>query len=279
MSKEKSTDFKIDLEDISSNQHYQDELTTLKIEKLGHRITLLAILIPCLIGVILYVAYRDIQTRVIATHNTETREVQTLSKSMDDRLNESSKKMAALETALSKLEKKQTAVNNKIRALNQSKLDKKEKSSFVRQMEKKISPIDNQVKDITNKLPGLEKSVTEKLADLKKTMSDSLENTKNDLDQVQIDISHLSKNKLNRETLAVEMLKEQKKLDQHFTQAMKRIDDRLDFMLKRILALERIWRNERLKPKNSIKSKLPDLKPGGSASPDKKRDKVSEKDI
>ncbi|RLB96073.1 MAG: hypothetical protein DRH90_24945, partial [Deltaproteobacteria bacterium] len=64
--------FKLGGDDQENDAVMQAELQELKIEKLGQRVMLLAILIPCMIGVILIISYLDIKDRVKRTQSTGT---------------------------------------------------------------------------------------------------------------------------------------------------------------------------------------------------------------
>ena len=79
---------------------YQDEAKDRRVEKLGHRVTIISILIPVLIGAIFYIAYRDITSRVSQTQDTGTMEIQNLSTQLQDKFDEISSKYGELETAL-----------------------------------------------------------------------------------------------------------------------------------------------------------------------------------
>ena len=62
--------FQFSADDDEPEAIVQDELRELKIEKLGQRVTLLTILIPCMIGVILVITYLDIKDRVTRSYDT-----------------------------------------------------------------------------------------------------------------------------------------------------------------------------------------------------------------
>ena len=69
----------------------------LRLEKLSTRITLVAVLIPCLLVVVLTVAYLDIKHRVISTQNTGSMGVQNLSKDLDSRFSSLSLRQAKID--------------------------------------------------------------------------------------------------------------------------------------------------------------------------------------
>lgn len=88
--------FKIGGDDQENDAVMQAELQELKIEKLGQRVMLLTILIPCMIGVILIISYLDIKDRVKRTQSTGTIGVQKLSKDLDSKFSSLSLEQAKL---------------------------------------------------------------------------------------------------------------------------------------------------------------------------------------
>ncbi len=83
-------------EDVQ-NSIYISDAENLRIEKLSTRVTLVAVLIPCLLVIVLAVAYLDIKNRVINTQNTGSMGVQNLSKDLESRFSNLSLKQAKLE--------------------------------------------------------------------------------------------------------------------------------------------------------------------------------------
>jgi hypothetical protein len=64
MNEEKETRFTIRDEGETPDSFYMADAENLRIEKLSTRITLVAVLIPCLLVIVLAVAYLDIKNRV-----------------------------------------------------------------------------------------------------------------------------------------------------------------------------------------------------------------------
>ena len=58
---------------------YRQEMKDLRVEKINQRVTIITVLIPCLIGIVLYIAYRDITGRVSESEFTGSKEVRALS--------------------------------------------------------------------------------------------------------------------------------------------------------------------------------------------------------
>ncbi|MBW1865583.1 MAG: hypothetical protein JRI64_08145, partial [Deltaproteobacteria bacterium] len=102
----------------------QDELRELKIEKLGHRVTLLTVLIPCMIGVILVITYLDIKDRVTRSYDTGAIGVEKLSKDLASKFSSLSLEQAKINDILAKklpeLEKSAAFLKSRLTKLQKS---------------------------------------------------------------------------------------------------------------------------------------------------------------
>jgi chromosome segregation ATPase len=137
---------------------YMADAENLRIEKLSTRITLVAVLIPCLLVIIVAVAYLDIKNRVTTTQNTGSIDVRNLSKDLDSRFSSLSLRQAKLEEQLSNNTK---ALQTASAAL-QVKL-KKAEAAFKRIADAKADH---------SALKAMSKKTETAMADLKKDMAD-----------------------------------------------------------------------------------------------------------
>jgi hypothetical protein len=94
-----SARFTIRDQDNPPDPIYMADADNLRLEKINARVTLISILIPCLLVVILAVAYLDIKHRVIRTQTSGSMGVQNLSKDLESRFSSLSLKQAKLEQA------------------------------------------------------------------------------------------------------------------------------------------------------------------------------------
>ncbi len=85
--------------------NYITDADNLRIEKLSTRVTLVAVLIPCLLVVVLVIAYLDIKNRVINTQTSGSMGVQNLSKDLESRFSNLSLKQAKMEEQLTETSK------------------------------------------------------------------------------------------------------------------------------------------------------------------------------
>lgn len=81
---------------------YKQEINDLKIEKLGNRLTIITIILPCLIGAILVYGYLDIKDRVSTIHDTGQNQMDSVAKDFETKLNSIEVDLAKVKFSLEK---------------------------------------------------------------------------------------------------------------------------------------------------------------------------------
>ena len=271
-----SKDFKIDeIEDEDQlDSLYQEEMKDLRMEKLSHKVTIISILIPCLIGIILFIVYRDLTGKVSRTEFAGSKEVQALSEKLEEKFKNLSAQYTELQTSLSEkiaavekttagLTENLKALNNSVKNLKQdqnksqtdlksiieSKVDKKEQAAAIAKMNNSLAPLRKELealapvsKDLSklsSQMQALDKNLKAELTSLSATIS----KTTNDLNQIQTSLSNLADQKLDRESIDLEMLKAKKNYERALDQAVFKIEERIDSLLNRTKQLENKLRN------------------------------------
>ena len=84
MAEENPPEFKFSADDQDPEAFYQEELKDLRVEKLSQRVTLLSILLPIIIAIAIFFAYRDLTGRVSRTQDAGAMEVQRISRQLDE---------------------------------------------------------------------------------------------------------------------------------------------------------------------------------------------------
>jgi len=273
---EQYSKFKFNGEDEPESEQtlYQDEAKDRRVEKLSHRVTIISIFIPVLIGVVFYIAYRDITSRVSQSQDTEAMEIQNLSTQLQDKFDELSTKYSQLEAslvqklaALEKVDKAMKAnlkkAENTVSKINATKADKKDQQDAIAKIDTALSPIRKELKDIstmrndlkavTAELQSLDTDVQQKLTTISANVDKSLQN----LTKIQSDMSALSNQKLDNDTLQLELLKAKKSYQKELDLTKKALDKRLSSILRKIRDLEKIAQAPLAAPKPS----------GGTSSP------------
>lgn len=239
MNEEKSSDFKFRIDEESPDSVFQDEIRELRLEKLSKRVTILSILIPCLIGGLIAIAYMDLKKRVFINQDTDARTVQDLSKDLDAKLydlttkyndleNTLATRAAALEKNFSSLKFRLYKNENKIKKLGALKADKKNQETALKDLKKISSQID-----------ALDNGVSRKFGDL----ATSITNTSNDLIKIRAEISTLVTSKIDRKIFDQELQKKQQFQREKLNKIQATVDNQI-----------RSFRNELKKLKKNIAS-------------------------
>jgi chromosome segregation ATPase len=284
-----SKDFKIDeIEDEDyADSLYREEIKDLRVEKLSHRVTIITILIPLLIGVILYIAYREVTDRVSRTEFTGSKEVQALSEQFEEKFKNLSTQYTELQAALSEkiasVEKTTLGLNENLKALNNSvknstqnlnktettlksiiasKVDKKEQAAAIAKINKTLvplrkdlealAPVQTDLSKLSSQIRALDNNLKAEITSLSATIA----KTTNDLTQIQTNLSTLADQKIDKESVDLEMLKAKKNYERVLDQAILKIEIKLDSLLKQTKQLE-----IKLRKLEAATTKVPVAKP------------------
>ena len=257
-----------DSEPESERTLYQDEAKDRRVEKISHRVTIISILIPVLIGVVFYIAYRDVTSRVSQSQDTGSMEIQNLSTQLQDKFDEISSKYGELEAslaqkliALEKVDKTMKAnlknAENTVLKINATKADKKDQQDAIAKIDTALNPIRKELKDLstmrndlktlTAELQSLDTDVQQKLTTLSANVDKALQN----LTTIQSDMSALSNQKLDEDALQLELLKAKKSYQRELDLTKTALDKRLTSILRKIRDLEKIAQAPLAAPKPS----------------------------
>ncbi|MFO7753459.1 MAG: hypothetical protein R6V41_10105 [Desulfobacteraceae bacterium] len=203
-------------DDISKSV-YQNDANTLKIDKLNNRVTIISIIIPCLIGAILFFAYLDIKERVVSVDSSKAEDVKQLDEKLDEKFNSLEVKIAenkyALDKKLPEITSRITAVEGRLAKLDSSKAGKENMEKRLSKMDKVISNNSNQYKgllhtmerinkktlSIVNEIDDeLKKDITELSEQMDKKMA-GIQDYKEELDTLSEEVAEL-----NRKTQEIE---------------------------------------------------------------------------
>ncbi len=244
---------------------YQEEAKDRRVEKLGHRVTIISILIPVLIGVVFYIAYRDITGRVSQSQDTGAMEIQNLSSQLEENFAKLSTKYADLETALTQklatLEKVDKSMKDNLKKaedtvaqINATKADKKDQQDAIDKIDKALNPLRQELKaiksvaadlqtqnnDLKQQLAALSTNLTRLSASTETTLKESTAARKKELNAIQANLDLLSDRKMDKDALQLEMLKARKLFQRDLDDTKSSIDKQLTTMLRKIKDLEKV---------------------------------------
>lgn len=161
-----------------SSSLYKQELTDLKIEKLGNKITIISIILPCLIGAILVYAYIDISSRVVDAKDSGQNEIQVIAQDMEAKINAMDVNLAKIKF---NLDQEIPALTAQLEELSVLKADRKEILAELTALKKEVESTRNQYQGAIH---IIDRTSRENLAIINKTGKRLQENAKAFQDQV-----------------------------------------------------------------------------------------------
>ena len=293
MRKDETKEFSFDENDVDkySDALFQDEMKDMRVEKLNQRVTIITILIPCLIGVILFIAYRNLTGRVTESEFTGLKEIQTISAEMEEKLAKLIEQNSALQTTLTakiadldqKLKSFNDSLNQVKQDLNQtrtalksveaSKVDKKDQKAAIEKISNTLTPIRKDLEGLTplrsnlnslsnefNVLSSEVKAMDKRIQDELTSVTVSVTKTNQNLDQLQSNLTTLGNEKMDQASLELELLKARKSYERTLDRELIKIQRRLDALQQRTKRLE-----TNLKQLEETATKIPAAKAPGQA--------------
>ncbi len=193
----------------------QDELRELKIEKLGQRVTLLTILIPCMIGVILVITYLDIKDRVTQTYDTGAIGVQKLSKDLESKFSSLSleqakikdiqaKKLPELDKSAAFLKSRITKLQESMTQISASAIKRDELTRVNKTLTDKLAHIPQDLKPDFEALALMDDQINKNYKQISydiKVLSDSMIEIDTRMDTIRKEIETLGENAINKDDL------------------------------------------------------------------------------
>jgi chromosome segregation ATPase len=193
----------------------QDELRELKIEKLGHRVTLLTVLIPCMIGVILVITYLDIKDRVTRSYDTGAIGVEKLSKDLASKFSSLSleqakindilaKKLPELEKSAAFLKSRLTKLQKSMTQMTASTISRDELTRVTENLTNKVADIPQGLKPDFEALALVDNQIVEdsrRISGDIKILSDSMAEIDTRVDTIRKEIETFSERAVDKDEL------------------------------------------------------------------------------
>ena len=252
-----------------------DEALQRSVHKLSQRMSFLTLMLPCLIALVIYVAYRDISLRVAQTQHIELQSVDRLAADLEQKtaallarvseleatvgakLDEASKNVFALHEGIKKAE---AAVERH----NTDKADKKELEDSAARIDAALTALSKDLQGLTREVQGLTKdlqglapfreelgsasalrndvnSVSARLQKLENSLGKDLTGLAGYMDRNKAELANLQSRKLDRESTDLEILKAKKSYQTALDQEMARIEKTLSTIQRRLDQIERAF--------------------------------------
>ena len=244
---------------------YISDAENLRIEKLSTRVTLVAVLIPCLLVVVLAIAYLDIKNRVINTQNSGSMGVQNLSKDLESRFSNLSLKQAkieeqlaqntkALETATAALQINLKKTTSEFKRITDGKPDRTEITAVVTKTESSVAALKKEMADLNMAFSKFDEELAAQIL----LMAEGLKKDQGRLAEIEKKAQQLDAEKLGKASLDLALGLERLGLQEMVKDRIREIEKKLAEVNKQMDAL-----NQRL---NAQVQKAPPS-PSAIASP------------
>ena len=216
-----SSKFKIQAadEDRLSDSLLTDQIEYRRFEKLSQRVTIITILIPILIGIMIFIGYRGISEMVSQTQDTGAKELTSLSQSLESTISNLSIKQAKLEEMLSgklaDLEKMETTVQDSLKQIEATVQDniKKMETTVQDNIKKTETTVQDNIKKTETSLAEIQAGKADK-----KDIAGNVSGMDNKLVGIQKDLKIVTE-KLNTDIKSID-----KKFSDEFAKSLETVN-------------------------------------------------------
>ncbi len=282
MSTNESTEFKMSLDERGNDSGLPNDMEDSRIKKLNHKITLIAILIPCIITAILLIAYLDITKRVIKSHDTETVQVENLSQDLESRLTALSNENHTLKESTEK----------RLQALDQIASDF---TLSKKKAKKQIQSLKTENKELSHTVTDTKKAVTALKTEMENVLlevgnfaglSKAIEESSILLGELQKSINGLSSLTIKNETRIVALENRYKDTFEKTDVSVKDLEHKIISLHRKVIILEKISKKPKSAKPDSTKidhrrpkTPQPLLKNNDNSTPPPHSNDIIEQDI
>ncbi|PID40749.1 MAG: hypothetical protein CR984_01560 [Proteobacteria bacterium] len=243
-----STRFTIRDQDSPPDSVYMSDVENLRLEKLGSRLTLITILIPCLLAVVLAVAYLDIKKRVTRTQTSGSVGVQKLSRDMEARFSNLSLKHTKLEQAFEAFNTKMDTaaaslhVNlkkaiSKIDRIDEAKLDRTAAQTVTAKADEAMNAAVELKKNLAS-LSGAFDNFDDELSSQILLMAQAMKKDQSRLERMEKTLQGIETEKLSKDAMNLALGLERLAIQEMVKDRLREIDKKMAGLIKKINALE-----------------------------------------
>jgi len=273
--------FRFNLGDEEPEFPVPDEELKKRVNRLSQRMSFVTLLLPCLLAIVIYMAYSDLALRLTRTQSSELKSVEKLAADVDQTAGYLNVRLGEVEAALAKLDAVQKSVQMLQEELRKSdasvekigtvKADKKQLEEAVGRSEAGLAAVSNDIKGLSKDLQALApfreelgsvatlrseiNTLSARLLKLESSLGKDLtslagymERSKSELEKIKSELSSLQARKLDREAMDLEALKAKRLYQMALDQEISRIDKTLNSLQHRLEQLERAFGSKSAAP-------------------------------
>ena len=277
-------------EDRLADSLLTDQIEYQRFEKLNQRVTIITLLIPILIGIMIFIGYRSIREMVSQTQDMGAKELTSLAQSLESNISNISIKQAKLEETLAgkladlekmeatvqgSIKKMEATVQNSIKKTETSlaeiqagKADKKDIAGEVSGMDNKLAVVQKDLKTGLEKLHADIKSVEKKMTDEFAKSFETVNKVTTSVAECQADIGLLSAEKADKKLTEAALKNQEKHLQDQTSQQLRTLESKMESLNAGIKELEK---NKSVMEKNPLppapkktQAGAPSINPGGT---------------
>jgi septal ring factor EnvC (AmiA/AmiB activator) len=238
-----------------------DQVEDRRFEKLNQRVTIITILIPILIGVIIFLGYLNIKEMVSQTQDMGAKELTSLAQSLESNISNITIKQAMLEETLAgkiaELDKMEASVQGSIKKMEATiqgsikktesslaemqagKADKKDIAEAVSGMDNKLAVLQIDLKASLEKLHADIKSIEKKMTDEFAKSFETVNKVTTSVAECQADIGLLSAEKADKKATEVVLKNQEKRLQDQTNQQFRTLEGKMESLNAGIRELEK----------------------------------------
>ena len=250
----------------------KEQIEYQRFEKLSHRVTIITILIPILIGIVIFIGYRDIQIMVSQTHDLNVKELTSMAQNLQSTISNLSIKEAKLEemfdAKLTAVDAAQANLHNTLTTnesafrdnftrieaaiqassqkmekalteLQTGKVDKKDIAGDAANLDKKLASIQKDTQINLDKLSSQIQALDKKFSDEFAKTSDKVSALATRVAECQADIGLLTSDKAERKATDTALKDQAKRSADQLTQVQRTLESRIEVLQAHIRELEK----------------------------------------
>jgi archaellum component FlaC len=272
-----SSHFEIGTDQENPDTLLQSDTSDHRVDKLSQRVTIIAILIPCLVCIVMVIGYFGIKKRFVAVQGSGEKEVQSLSKNIESSYSSLSvqfakldktiqEKVAAIEKETASLKKDFTKVSASIKSLEASKSGKRDLKNLIAKLNKKFAAIEKNTKLLAINVKTLEDKIDQDL----KGITDTISGSDSEVTRLKEELAAISASVIGREDLEIALRAEQQSYQERLANMSDDYKKKIAMAQMKLKELEKRLRSVEEKPTRSAeKPSAPAAPSEPSSSPEK----------
>ncbi len=244
MKKKAPSDFDIRLDETAPDSIYRSDMDEQRIDKISSRLTLISIIIPCIIGIVIFVVYLDLKKRYDNVSNTGSQNAQNLSENLDSTFSSLSvqfakfevgigDKITALEKTTAALKKNLNKTGKTLNTLSRSKAGKKEFSGAITNLQQSFPPIQEGIQTLESEIRSFDKKFSTELT----VLGTALGNATSEIIRLSDEMANLASIRTDIKVLDLTIKSEKKMLEDKLRRTTRNLEEKIGQLEKNIATL------------------------------------------